>query len=216
MINLIFDYDGTLHESIRIYAPAFRKAQEYLVDKGLTANVEYSDAEISQWLGFTATEMWNAFAPMLAEEEKQICSNIIGEEMLRLTYNGCACLYPKMEDMLLQLIQRGYNLTFLSNCKKSYMEAHKAVFGLERFFFAFYCSEEFGFIPKHEIYGHIKHKLQGEVMIIGDRYQDMEVAIKYGLESVGCLYGYGKPEELSRATFLVENPDQLFKILCGL
>ena len=34
MKGVIFDYDGTLHESIRIYAPAFHKAYEYLVEKG--------------------------------------------------------------------------------------------------------------------------------------------------------------------------------------
>ena len=34
MKGVIFDYDGTLHESIRIYAPAFHRAYEYLVEKG--------------------------------------------------------------------------------------------------------------------------------------------------------------------------------------
>ena len=33
MKGVIFDYDGTLHESIRIYAPAFHRAYEYLVEK---------------------------------------------------------------------------------------------------------------------------------------------------------------------------------------
>ena len=33
-INIIFDYDGTLHNSIKIYGPAFRKAYEYLIKEG--------------------------------------------------------------------------------------------------------------------------------------------------------------------------------------
>lgn len=43
MANLIFDYDGTLHESIHIYAPAFRKAQKYLLDKKLIEPITYTD-----------------------------------------------------------------------------------------------------------------------------------------------------------------------------
>ena len=31
--NIVFDYDGTLHNSIKIYAPAFREAYNYLIDQ---------------------------------------------------------------------------------------------------------------------------------------------------------------------------------------
>ncbi|NLB22336.1 MAG: hypothetical protein GX833_03605 [Clostridium sp.] len=82
MANLILDYDGTLHESIHIYAPAFRKAQDYLVANGLAQPRQYSNEEIFVWLGFTANEMWNLFSPQLSEKEKNICSKIIGDHIL--------------------------------------------------------------------------------------------------------------------------------------
>lgn len=34
MKNLLFDYDGTLHDCIRIYDPAFWLAYRYLVASG--------------------------------------------------------------------------------------------------------------------------------------------------------------------------------------
>ena len=34
MINLLFDYDGTLHDSLRIYAPALQTAYDRLVRLG--------------------------------------------------------------------------------------------------------------------------------------------------------------------------------------
>ena len=34
MKYIIFDYDGTLHNSIKIYKPAFMTAYDYLVDNG--------------------------------------------------------------------------------------------------------------------------------------------------------------------------------------
>lgn len=34
-MHLLFDYDGTLHETMRIYGPAFRMACEDLAARGL-------------------------------------------------------------------------------------------------------------------------------------------------------------------------------------
>lgn len=50
--TIFFDYDGTLHDSLRIYALAFKKAYAYLVEEGHTEPKEWSDKEISHWLGF--------------------------------------------------------------------------------------------------------------------------------------------------------------------
>ena len=100
MKNLIFDYDGTLHETMRIYGPAFRKNYENLVSRGLAPAREFSDAEISRWLGFTAADMWNRFAPQLSDEEKAACSRRIQDEMARLIENGTAELYPGVTELM--------------------------------------------------------------------------------------------------------------------
>jgi phosphoglycolate phosphatase len=81
MINLIFDYDGTIHDCIKIYKPAFRKAQSYLQEIGLTLPATSAD-ELERWLGFSASEMWASFAPTLPREEREHCSKIIGDEIL--------------------------------------------------------------------------------------------------------------------------------------
>ena len=36
MPNLLFDYDGTLHDSMKIYAPSVQLAWDRLAAKGLT------------------------------------------------------------------------------------------------------------------------------------------------------------------------------------
>ena len=35
MVNLLFDYDGTLHDSLAIYAPAVLAAYDDLASRGL-------------------------------------------------------------------------------------------------------------------------------------------------------------------------------------
>ena len=67
MHSLIFDYDGTLHDSIKIYAPAFRQAYAYLVSLKLAEERTWTDGEISPWLGFSSRDMWNSFLPELPQ-----------------------------------------------------------------------------------------------------------------------------------------------------
>lgn len=203
MANLIFDYDGTLHESLCIYAPAFRLGYSHLVRKGLASDKKFSDAEISQWLGFSAKDMWENFLPELPQLEKDLCSRIIGDKMIRLTLAGKAKLYPGAKTVLRRLKATGHNLIFLSNCKHSYMQAHREQFSLERYFSAFYCTEDFNFAPKWQIAESILEEFSGKCIVIGDRWLDIEIAHRHQLLSIGCAYGYGSTDELNRATIQV-------------
>ncbi|MFT4145966.1 MAG: HAD family hydrolase [Mobilitalea sp.] len=213
MTNLLFDYDGTLHNSIYIYAPAFRTAYSYLVENGFADPKEFTDSEISYWLGYTAHEMWKCFLPKLSERQKQKCSEIIGKEMIKLIKQGKAELYPQAEYVLQKLKDLGYNLIFLSNCKHAYMVAHIKYFHLDRYFSSFYCSEDYGFTPKHEIFHTIKESNTGNYIIIGDRFHDMEISKIHHLQSIGCLYGYGTITELQTATFLINRLSDILKYL---
>lgn len=205
MANLIFDYDGTLHESLCIYAPAFRLGYSHLIQKGMAPDKEFSYAEISCWLGFSAKDMWEKFMPALPQSERNWCSGIIGDEMVRLTLAGKATLYPSAETVLRRLKTAGHNLIFLSNCKHSYMEAHRNHFGLEHYFSAFYCTEDFNFAPKWQIAKSILAELSGKCIVIGDRWHDIEIALHLRLRSIGCTYGYGSTDELNGATIQVSS-----------
>ena len=106
-ITLFFDYDGTLHDCIRIYAPAFRRVYPELVTAGFAAPRTFSDAELSQWLGLSVSDMWNRFMPELPQERKDYYGSRIGDEMLRLINGGLAALYPGTEETLEFLRSRG-------------------------------------------------------------------------------------------------------------
>lgn len=213
MTNLLFDYDGTLHNSIKIYAPAFRTAYAYLVKNGFVDSKEFTDQEISYWLGFTANDMWNSFLPNLPEDEKKKCSAMIGKDMINLINKGMAELYPQAESILQKLKDLGYGLIFLSNCKRVYMKAHIKQFRLDRFFSGFYCTEDYGFKAKHEIFRTIKADFSGDFIVIGDRFHDMEIAEKHSLQSIGCTYGYGTLDELKIATWRITELSDILNLL---
>ena len=210
--TLFFDYDGTLHESLRIYAPAFRLVQKQLIRAGLAPAVSYSDQEISRWLGCSTKEMWDSFLPDLPDRYKKLSGDRIGDEMLRLTLAGDAVLYPGALEVLAALKKSGFHLVFLSNCRHSYMEAHKQVFCLDRYFEQFYCIEDFPVCSKGQLYEKIRDQHPGAHVIIGDRRHDMEIAETFHLPSVGCSYGYGAPEELALASRIIDSVRELLSL----
>lgn len=211
--TIFFDYDGTLHNSIKIYGPAFRKVYAYLVEQGFAERRDWSDKEISYWLGFNSQEMWKNFMPDLEENIRNMCSGMIGEEMKSLTQKGKPELYEGALDTLKYLKSRGYRLVFISNCKLSYRDCHSRFFNLGDYFEELACSEEYNFIPKHEILRDIKGKYPEEMVIIGDRFQDIEAGKKNGIYTIGCSYGFPLEGELDEADLIIENISELKKYL---
>ena len=209
MTNLIFDYDGTIHNSMLTYAPAFRGTMKWLSDRGYIADREYTDKEISYWLGFNSTDMWGQFHPELDPEIREKARIMLGEDMARRVEGGEGALYDGAEEVLAKLREQGFILIFLSNCRFHYLERHKRVFGLDRFFHYFYCCEAFGFIPKYEIFRKIAPLHEGNFIVIGDRFHDIETAAVNGLPSIGCGYGFGSREELAKADIIVDNIRQI-------
>ena len=210
MTNLIFDYDGTVHNSMKTYAPAFRTACKWLAENGyISEEKQYTDREISYWLGFNSTDMWNNFQPDLEIEVREKARKILGKDMADRVRNGEGELFPHTEETLSLLKNSGYRLIFLSNCRRAYMNLHTSVFGLDRFFDRFYCCEDYNFIPKYEIFPEIRKNHGGEFIVIGDRFHDIETAVKNSLKSIGCAYGYGSPDELSSADIIVNDISEI-------
>lgn len=209
MVQLLFDYDGTLHDSLAIYAPAVRAAYDDLAARGLAVGGPPDQETIRRWIGMAPSEMWDQFQPQLSSQEKQAGGARIGRRMGELVEEGKARLYPGVPQVLDELKKRGVGMLLLSNCPVSYLRAHTACFGLERWFDGLYCGEEFDYRPKYEILPILQRRWPGEFLAIGDREQDMEMARKNQVPAVGCTYGYGSLEELSGATWLAHSPLEL-------
>lgn len=209
MVQLLFDYDGTLHDSLAIYAPAVQEAYDTLVTKGLAQPKTWERETIRQWIGLSPQAMWDQFQPNLSQTEKQAGSAQIGRRMQELVEEGRARLYPGVPQVLDALKARGVGMLLLSNCPLSYLQAHTACFGLERWFDGLYCGEEFQYRPKYEILPILQKRWSGDFLVLGDRDQDMEMARRCGVPAIGCTYGYGSPEELSGADFLAHSPQDL-------
>ncbi|MGM0435823.1 MAG: HAD family hydrolase [Bacillota bacterium] len=208
--TLFLDYDGTLHDSLNLYAPAFRKAYRALVRHHGAKERTWSDEEISGFMGQTPSEMWASFGPSIGEEAKQEASKLISQEMERGIKNGNAVLYDGALETLETLKNRGYKLVFISNCKNYYMHAHTKQFGLDRYFDAMVCSQTYeGVERKADVLSEIKKDFEGPMAIVGDRHHDMEAGRENALFTIGSTYGFAKKGELDEADYLIDDITEL-------
>lgn len=211
--TVIFDYDGTLHNSTRIYADAFRIVYHRMVMEGDAPAREFSDEEITKWLGFSAQDMWQAFMPELSIRKQLEYSRDIGEIMTWKIKNKQAVLYEGALETLQALKNKGYHLLYLSNCGHEFMRLHAECFDLDQLFEHMYCSGDYQNRPKYEIFNVIKEKYPGEYLMVGDRFHDMEVAKRHNIYSAGCAYGFGTRKEIEDADVILQDIRDLQNIL---
>lgn len=210
-MNIILDYDGTIHDCGKIYVPAVRIGYKYLVDNSYAQPREFTDEYINSFLGYSVKDMWARFMPELPEKLKDECGKIIADKMNEMAENGKSVLYDGAEEALEKLKKDGHNLIFLSNCIHSYMETHRKAHGLDRFYSDFYCTEDYDFMSKPEIFAKIKDNYDGSFIVVGDRYLDLQLAQNFSLRSIGCLYGYAEKNELDQATIKVNSVREIPK-----
>ncbi|MCT8976608.1 HAD family hydrolase [Clostridium sp. CX1] len=207
--TIFFDYDGTLHDSMKIYGPAFKKAYAYLVENKFAEPRQWKDEEISYWLGYNSQEMWENFMPNLPKAIQDKGRQIVGDEMKSLIEQGKAVLYKGAVETLDYLRNKGYNLVFISNCRIYYRDSHAKLFNLHNYFQDMICSEEYDFIPKYEILAKVKDKYSEEMVIVGDRKHDIEAGKKNYIYTIGCDYGFAQPGELEEVDVVIRNISEL-------
>lgn len=211
--TVIFDYDGTLHNSAKIYVDAFRTVYERMIADGAAPKKTFSDYEITRWLGYRAADMWNAFMPELSNENQRYYSKEIGQLMLKKVRHKQAVLYDGALETLAYLKNKGYHVLYLSNCGHEFMSVHAKAFHLEDYFDHMYCSGDYGERPKYEIFDVIKKAYPPQYLMVGDRFHDMEIAKYHKIYTAGCRYGFGTDDELHDADVLLDDIRDLQKIL---
>lgn len=211
---IIFDFDGTIHDTMRIYKPAFEKGYKFLLENTDFEKRPMSDKDMSNFLGYTTTQMWEIFAPELDNGIKHKASVIIGSTMDELTKEGKARLFDTVPEVL-EKLSKEHTLAFLSNCRTSYKDMHRKVFGLNRYFKHYYWAEKYPGLPKYEIFSQVIKKELGDqkYVMVGDRHHDIEVGTKNHIDTIGCLYGFAREHEIDDATYFAKKPLDILDII---
>ena len=210
--SIIFDFDGTLHDTIKIYYPAFSEGVKILKDHGYAKDFELSEENVKRFLGEKPNFAYDLLAPDADEAFKIKVMTHVGQKMDENIKNKVGKLYNGTEEVL-EKLSKTYDLYILSNCRESYLDQALDIYGIKKYFKRYYAAEIFNFIPKDEIIRQERKNFEEEIIFVGDRHHDMAAAHKNNLRSIFCTYGFGPAEEGKDATYKIDSIKEILEIL---
>jgi len=210
---ICFDNDGTLFLSHEVANPAVREAFiDYTRRHGLELPAP-TDEEICRLTGLPGLEF---FARLLPEQLKSQAAEFRLEcvELEARDVLARGRLYPGAEELLIRLRAQGRRLALVTNGGDRYIGAVAERVEYARLLDRIYHHGKDGLTTKQAMIEAARRDLGGErVVMVGDRSSDLEGARGAGAYFIGCLYGYGDPEELRGADQLVRSVSELAGML---
>lgn len=195
---IFFDLDGTITES----GPSITSSVAYALDK---LGIPVGDPPfLNKFVGPPLAESFIKYYGMSAEQADRGVEYYRDYFLKEGIYNNR--IYPGMEDSLKTLQDAGKILVIATS--KPEPHAKKIA---EHFGFAKYFAEIFGGaldgsrLQKWEVIQYALEELNlseeesEQVLMVGDRENDICGAKRNGLDSMGVLYGYGDLQELKGA-----------------
>lgn len=193
--TILFDLDGTITEP----AEGITKSIRYALEKmGKPAS---PDDDLKWCIG---PPLRGTFPKLLSTSDPALIEQAISfyRERYRVTGIFEAKLYPGISD-LLAVLSRKYRM-FIATAKP-FEYAGKVLehFDVHHHFIKVYGPHLDGrFDDKTELIAHMitqENFHPAAMIMIGDRWSDMEAAQKNGGRGIGALWGYGTAEELEKA-----------------
>jgi phosphoglycolate phosphatase len=203
MANVIFDFDGTLADTLHVAVEVFRKLAPPERDTG--------DKEIERLRGLSATKVikelgipWWRLPRLLYEGRKEMTSHIEQVET-----------FPGMRNVLQTLHDRGHKLFVLSSNSTKNISVFLKHTKLDKYFDGFWGDQ--GIFAKSAAIKKIVRKQQldsKDCYYVGDEVRDIEAARKAGIRPISVTWGYNnrKALEAAKAQVLVDRPEDLLTI----
>lgn len=210
--SIIFDFDGTLHNTLKIYYPAFSSGVEFLREHGFAKDFELNEKNVSRFLGEKPNFAYDLIADGADDSLKREVMALVGKKMDENIKNGIGELYDNSLKVL-EKLSKDYDLYILSNCRESYLDLALDVYNIKKYLKKCFAAETYAFIPKDEIIKKERQNIKEEIIFVGDRHHDMEAAKKNELKSIFCTYGFGNAKEGKDANYKISSIGELLNLL---
>lgn len=215
MYNTAFlDLDGTLTDS----KPGIVNAIKYALEK---LNVPMPDADrLNKFIGPPLMDSFCAECHM----DRESAGAALGYYREYYSEKGAFenSVYDGVKEMLEELKANGIELVLATSKPEIFSVRILARFGLDKYFDHVAASTlDESRADKESV---IRYGLEiadekdpARIVMIGDRYYDIEGAKTFGLDSIGVLYGFGEEEELRHhgASYIAASPAQVADIVLG-
>ena len=204
-----FDLDGTLTDPVLGITNSFMYALKKY-------NISVSErSELHKIIGPPLMDSFQKYYGFSYEKAKE------GVDYYREYYHNRGIyeneVYPGIPKLLEKLQREGKKIVLATSKPEHFAKMILEHFQLTKYFtFIAGANMDETRTKKDEVIAYAMEACKitdvGKVVMIGDREYDILGARKFGIDSVGVLFGYGSLEELQKAgaTYIVETVDELW------
>jgi phosphoglycolate phosphatase-like HAD superfamily hydrolase len=178
---IVFDVDGTLHDTFRWWAPVIRAGlRRFAMDSGIDIAMP-SDREAEAVVGMRDAGVWAPFLPAGHEHRwQELRAAVVPLEVETIT-SGVDYLFTGVRELLPHLRRLGVRVALASNCRTAYMTAVQQGQGLAAISDWQFCLDSPGVGHKRDMLA-LAQKAAGaqRTVMVGDREPDHEAALALG------------------------------------
>lgn len=203
---LVFDLDGTLYRTAASFLPSLRKVyEEYEVPSP-------GDDAILSMVG----ETYKTFLEWLIPQGFPIGVAELGARITELEIEAIPTdgeLFPDVKETLQSLRDVGCTIALCTNGDIRYATYVLDSHGILPLFAVLKTNDD-DLQSKTDMIRDLLVELRPErSFVVGDRYHDVEAGLANGCVVVGAAYGYGKPQELHDADYVIERFADLLDVV---
>ena len=208
---VIFDWDGTLMDSIGLIVDAMHVAGEA---HGFTT----TDKAVQDIIGLSLMNGIEILYPKTTESQRLAIQQTYAEYYISNSH--ATPLFEPIENMLQTLLQQDKKLAVATGKKRKGLDRVLDASDSHDYFVMTRCADESGSKPDPQMLLDILNDTQKEVsdaVFIGDSIYDIQMATKLGMTSIAVNYGTATSTELAaqQPTYQVDTPQALADLLCG-
>lgn len=208
---IIFDWDGTLMDSIGLIVESMHIAGE-------AHGFRTTDQAVKDIIGLSLMHGIEILYPQASEAQKLAIQQSYAEYYIPNSHR--TPFFAPIENMLLTLKQQDKQLAVATGKKRKGLDRVLEASASHHYFTITRCADESGSKPDpqmlRDILDYTKQSIS-QAVFIGDSIYDIQMANRLGMTSIAVNYGTASSSELAaeQPTYQVDTPQELVALLCA-
>ncbi len=208
---IIFDWDGTLMDSIGLIVESMHIAGE-------AHGFRTTDQAVKDIIGLSLMYGIEILYPQASNTQKLAIQQSYAEYYIPNSHR--TPFFTPIENMLLTLKQQDKQLAVATGKKRKGLDRVLEASASRHYFTITRCADESGSKPDpqmlSDILDYTKQSIS-QAVFIGDSIYDIQMANRLGMTSIAVNYGTASSSELAaeQPTYQVDTPQELVALLCA-
>ena len=208
---IIFDWDGTLMDSIGLIVESMHIAGE-------AHGFRTTDQAVKDIIGLSLMHGIEILYPQASEAQKLAIQQSYAEYYIPNSHR--TPFFMPIDEMLLTLKQQDKQLAVATGKKRKGLDRVLEASASRHYFTITRCADESGSKPDPQMLRDIldyTNQPISQAVFIGDSIYDIQMANHLGMTSIAVNYGTASSSELAaeQPTYQVDTPQELVALLCA-